>query len=243
MTFQCLPVDEESLALGTSRLGGSPDLSGDERWPSARTRSFHYEYTLAHAFVGQIALADIAAFTDELPRDGLLSFFMLDAVRIDRSGGWHGGQLQEDSVATCVVYTPPDVQLVRRDIPPDVPESHHLPVRRLAFDTATTWPQIESNAISHARAPRTGTIVLSAEEYEAWSADAPDNPRLQLLGHPYGCEFPIGDDVSSRLLLSLESNATGLPWDIFGRNGFVFFSIPEGPLRERRWNAARHKEW
>ena len=52
ITFTCVPGDEETLPVGTSRLGGRPDLSVEERWPSARTRSFHYEYTLAHTFIG-----------------------------------------------------------------------------------------------------------------------------------------------------------------------------------------------
>ncbi len=243
VTFRCVTDDEDRFPLGTSRLGGRPDLPADERWPVARTRSFHEEFSLSHAFIGQIALTDIAALAEELPRDGLLSFFMLDQLRIHNSGGWQGGELLENAVATCVLYTPIGVPLVRRDIPTEVPQSHHLPAKKLAFGTATTWPQLESNVISHASEPRAGTIVLSAEEYDDWSANAPENPSLQLLGHPCGCEFPIGDDVSSRLLLSLESNPTGLPWELFGRNGFVFFRIQGGALREGRWSAVRHKEW
>ena len=243
ITFQCSPDTEDRVPVGGSRLGGRPDLPVDAPWPVARARTFHYELSLPFSFVGQIALADLAAFTDELPHDGLLSFFMLDILRIDGCGGWQGGRLAEGEVATSVTYSASGSPLFRRDPPVDVPTSHRLPVKTMTFGTATTWPQIESNVVSHAEAPRAGTVVLGADEYDAWARDAPDNPRLQLLGHPDGCEFPIDDDPSNRLLLSLEVKSAGLPWEIFGRNGFVFFRITEEALRARRWSEARHKEW
>ena len=62
-------VDETTIALGASKLGGRPDLAPDVAWPMW--------HGVAMAFIAQIRLEDAAPFdvAHQLPATGLLSFF------------------------------------------------------------------------------------------------------------------------------------------------------------------------
>jgi hypothetical protein len=72
-------ASEDSLLIGSSKLGGRPDLPVGLPWPARPP--YAWEVPQQHrplAFLAQIALSDIAAVggTDlELPNCGLLSFF------------------------------------------------------------------------------------------------------------------------------------------------------------------------
>jgi len=118
-----------------------------------------------------------------------------------------------------------------------------MPTGKPSFKKVETWPQIEGNAVSPSDQPIKGTLALGGAAWELWAEEAPKNPALQLLGHPAGCEYPIGRDPKHVLLLSLEAKASGLSFDPFGRNGFVFFFLPASALRRRAWDQARHREW
>ncbi len=64
-----------------------------------------------------------------------------------------------------------------------------------------------------------------------------------MLGHPAGCEYPIGSDPDGRLLLSLEARSSGIGWEVTGRNGFLVVRMPQASLAAHRWEDATHKEW
>jgi uncharacterized protein YwqG len=61
------PVDESTLALGTSKIGGFPDLPSGVPWPECNG--------LPQSFIGQIQLADIGQVDTLLPHTGMLWFF------------------------------------------------------------------------------------------------------------------------------------------------------------------------
>jgi uncharacterized protein YwqG len=65
-------VDENTLTLGVSKLGGLPDLPPNVTWPQFKDESLF--------FVGQLNLKELQPYTTEamLPSDGLLSFFVRD---------------------------------------------------------------------------------------------------------------------------------------------------------------------
>src|SRR2546423_14451566 len=48
------PVNESTLALGSSKIGGVPDLPSGVSWPQC--------HGLPHSFLGQIHLADIGPY-------------------------------------------------------------------------------------------------------------------------------------------------------------------------------------
>lgn len=67
-----LELDTSSTPLpGSSKLGGAPDLSSAESWPSGGPGPYR--------FLCQFALDDLPRFdSSPLPKDGLLSFFHVD---------------------------------------------------------------------------------------------------------------------------------------------------------------------
>ena len=63
------PVDELTLAPGTSKIGGVPDLPSGVSWPEC--------HGLPQSFIAQIRLADTGPYDEEnlLPHTGMLWFF------------------------------------------------------------------------------------------------------------------------------------------------------------------------
>lgn len=240
----CKPVVEAKLRVGASRMGGRPDLPNDVSWPTLTRQKGKQSVVLPLAFLGQIALSDVAKHDHEklLPKSGLLTFFSLDVVRLSNAGVWTKSDF-EAADRTVVLYSSPKSKLVRRAPPIDLAPEYFAPAAKPSFKVMDTYPQIESNVLSEKRRPVKGTLVLDAAAWRTWAAEAPENAPQQMLGHPRGCEYPIGNDPETRLLLSLEARSSGLPWSFFGRNGFLFFRISEASLREGRWSEVRHKEW
>jgi hypothetical protein len=237
-------VREASLKPGVSRLGGRPDLPAGTAWPVAVREKDSVRHELPLAFVAQLALAEVKPFDAEglLPAAGLLSFFFLDALRVNAAVGWAADEATRGD-RVRVVYTAPGVALAPLAPPPTLPETHVLPVSRLRFRKVSTWPTVEGTVIGGASEPLAHGIPLDPEALQAWAKTAPENPAAQLLGHPAGCEFPIGRDADARLLLSLDSATVDHAAPIFGRNGFLFIGIPGAALAARAWDQAFHKEW
>jgi hypothetical protein len=173
----------------------------------------------------------------------VLSFFVLDDVRLHREVGWSDAEINARD-CTCVQFFARDTRLARRSPPATLPPEHTMPVSKPTFRRVDTWPQVEGTIIggpSETRSPE--GITLSDEAWTCWAEHGPESPPNLLLGHPAGCEYPIGRDPDSRLLLSLEAPSSGLSWDVFGRNGFLFLRIPQRSLENGLWNDALHKEW
>jgi hypothetical protein len=201
-------------------------------------------HELPLAFVAQLNLAEVKPHDQEglLPAAGLLSFFVLDALRVSQAVGRADDEAtRRDRVR--VLYTAPGTPLVALAPPSALPGSHLLPVSRLRFRKVATWPRVEGTLIGERAAPAAHGIALDPDAWQAWSETAPENPPVQLLGHPPGTEFPIGRDPDARLLLALESAAVDHPAPIFGKNGFLFVGISAAALAARAWDEAFHKEW
>lgn len=207
---------------GASKVGGSPDLPNDVAWPRVVRAGSRKRFDFPLAFLAQIALADVTKLDREklLPRSGLLSFFTLDLVRVYEATGSMEG-------AVRVLHVPSGAKVERRDVPDDLPATRRAHERALSFSSVETWPQVE------------GVVIRAAGD----GAVAIEPPRQAMLGHPYGREFPIGSDAKERLLLSLNADESGLPYELFGRHGMLYVHAPEAAIRARRWDEARHKEW
>lgn len=240
----CVQRPEHSFDVGCSRIGGRPDLPVDTRWPCAARSIGGRELELPLAFLAQISLSEVARHDTEgiLPRDGLLSLFALDEVRVLREAGWSDGEIGAPD-RTRVMFFPASTQLVRCDAPATLPPKYTMATSKPKFRRVDTWPQGEGTVIGRPGECPPGGIALDDEAWSYWAEHAPPSPPNLLLGHPAGCEFPIGSAPDSRLLLSLEAGTSGLPWDVFGRNGFLFVRMPEAALAARAWHEASHKEW
>ena len=69
---------DEPLLVGSSRIGGRPDVPSDFVWPTYEGSSYDVELKCRPlSFLAQINLRDVAAWDEEhlLPTEGILSFF------------------------------------------------------------------------------------------------------------------------------------------------------------------------
>jgi uncharacterized protein YwqG len=241
-------VEDSAGEVGTSRLGGLPDLPSTTEWPSNDDEPL--------SFIAQINLRDVHECDLEgvLPADGLLSFFY-DAVN---QSAW--GFSPADHGAFAVLYTPPSSHLVRRDAPSTLPPSGVFRPVRLTPDTELTfvpWESFTAEAIgmSHAQALEYGEIFEEDDE------DYEPQVMHRLLGHPdhvqgdmqlecqlvtnglycgdaSGYKDPRGEDLKPgagqwRLLLQIDSeDAAGMMWGDVGR---LYYWIKESDLAARDW--------
>jgi hypothetical protein len=95
-------VEERTLKLGATKLGGHPDLPAGAKWPRIRGEPL--------SFLAQLNFADFAKLTDELPKTGVLAIFVDDDARSER------GAYLENAKA---IYTKAGTKLERHEVPAD----------------------------------------------------------------------------------------------------------------------------
>jgi uncharacterized protein YwqG len=104
----------DAVQLGTSRLGGLPDLPSNTQWPTNKGNPL--------SFIAQVELRVIHAYDDEviLPDSGLLSFFY-DAIS---QSAW--GFSPADRGSFAVIFSPPSATLIRYEAPESLDSQPHL---------------------------------------------------------------------------------------------------------------------
>ncbi len=171
-------ISEDELALGTSKLGGLPDLPPQLQWPTWNG--------VPLAFLAQINLAEIHQFdiTKTLPASGRLSFFYdADHVPVGYNPAWQGGWrvLYEDQTSLALRRMPVPPSLLERESP-WLPEEHHYTSCKLTFSVETTLPPGDSLSIA--------ALHLSRKEQNAYEEllktlnNRYQEPLHRLLGHP-----------------------------------------------------------
>lgn len=228
------PTEMDRLPLGSSRIGGIPDLPVGTAWPSWRGEP--------QSFLAQISLTEVARSpgTGILPEAGSLCFFY--SARQDT---W--GFDPKDLGSWAVVHTPPETDLIRTQPPTPIPDGGAFRPQAIDCVPSLSLPAWESN--DRAR------LGLGNPELDAY-LDLMDllaaGESHQLLGHPnqvqgdmaVECELVsngvfLGDSAGWedsraealrsgwpkwRLLFQVASDEkAGMMW---GDLGFLFFWIP-----------------
>lgn len=171
-------TSENGLHLGTSKLGGLPDLPPHLQWPSWK------EVPLA--FIAQINLDEIHEFDirGELPLSGMLYFFYdAEHVPVGYDPAWRGGWLvlYEDQSPLSLNRMPvPSALLEKKSL--WLPEGQHYTACKLTFSVEATLPPGNSLSLS--------TLQLSRKEQNAYEAflrmlrKKHHEPMHRLLGYP-----------------------------------------------------------
>jgi len=229
--------------VGRSRIGGDPDLPPSTEWPRRDGSPL--------GFVAQVDLAAVQARcpTDELPADGLLSFFY-DCV--EQPWGFDPA----DRGSWAVIHTPASTPLQAHNPPPDLPAGARFRSVGLAPRPELTVLPFESYQFDQ--------FGLDQDEAIAYVDTLPDQDRTihRLLGHPdhvqgdmtvecqlasngiYCGDGDFEDDPKAvrlmqaagdwRLLLQLDSeDAADMMWGDCGR---LYFWIRDDDLAARRWD-------
>lgn len=202
-------LNADAVALGATRLGGSPDLAAGACWPIFDGRPM--------AFVAQVNLAEVARLdpSGALPPSGLASFFCAPAD-LHREGGSH------------VIFTGAEETLTEVEPPAGLgAHERHRPVELYAQRELSAVPW-ESEAVER--------LGLSREQQFAYRdvTQADDEvPAHRMLGHPDIIQNdPRDADPDLCLLLQVDSDeAAGMEWGDAGR---LYYWIRPDDLQARR---------
>jgi uncharacterized protein YwqG len=227
------PAAEEELPLGTSRIGGCPDLPGGTKWPRRRVEG-------PYRFILQVNLAEVAPFdvAKVLPTTGLLSFFY--ARNPDE---WPG------DYAFIVQAEAKDLRRLRW--PRDLPENRRY--RPLALRPCVEWTVasiqdtgFDGDEVLDSEFPHFDffdeieTQVAQAQGMEPATSSHVSVHRL--LGHPRLIHSP-GLADGTRLLLQVDSDPPSFRGPDLPRIGLMigdcgrfFYLTSEGELKSRRFD-------
>jgi len=225
-------VEETTLPIAASKVGGLPDLPRDLAWPASNGHP--------QAFVAQINLADAAGYgaVRALPRSGLLSFFYDNGRDLDEEDDEddeddedEGDEDEEDEEAQypgCAVFffdgDPSTLNLARRQAPASLATEDRFVACAVDITPIVTLPAPESFAIASL-----GFDEREQEDYVevylGWNRgdnDRDGRPAHRLLGLPYNLE---GDARVASLLAS-----RGQTWDDVADMGDIDDAAAEAEL-------------
>ncbi|MBB3112299.1 uncharacterized protein YwqG [Paenibacillus phyllosphaerae] len=125
------PCPDDEIGIGSSKLGGCPDLPVGVEWPTYGGRPLN--------LIAQLNLADVQPYepAQRLPREGFLSFFY-DAL--EQPWGFD----PQDKGRFKVIYSEPGLQLQRLPEPEELSEQGNFGAMRLSSQLDTTFPSIDT---------------------------------------------------------------------------------------------------
>jgi hypothetical protein len=130
-------VEPRELPVGTSKVGGQPDLPPGFVWPYWQGRPIH--------FLAQFNMAEVAPYDIDhaLPTSGMLYFFLDDSMEAIGPAGSYGYQEER---GWKVFHHPGDLSALRRTpTPPGLPELFgELLPRAVRFEPEMTVPDDDS---------------------------------------------------------------------------------------------------
>lgn len=200
-------------AVGSSRLGGDPDLASNTPWPQVDGRPL--------AFVAQLDLAALALVgcAPPLPAEGLLSLFVLPS---DIGFG----------NTFAVLYAPSDSHLESAQPPAALADGDRFVALALRPGHELSLPPPTARAVQ-----RLGLSDAEAAAYAEIVAHG-DQPMHRVLGHPALIQTsdPRDDDAELMLLMQIDSeDANGMHWGDCGR---LYVWITARDLAARRFEHA-----
>lgn len=242
------PLGENKLPLGTSKLGGSPDLPPGVGWPEWKGEPL--------SFIGQFRMPDVTEYDAEgvLPRSGMLYFFYSASQET-----W--GFDPADRGSWRVLYADVDSsKLVRTSAPATLLEDGNFSPCALTYGCEVTLPSLYSADMNN--------LELTEQEIDAYSELTDQlavlrgegkEPIHQMLGHPLeiqgtrqlqcqlvsngiycgdpsGYEDPRVESLKQgvtdwRLLLQIDSDDNaGMMW---GDAGKIYYWIRQQDLQAR----------
>jgi uncharacterized protein YwqG len=241
--FETTAEQEASMQVGTSKVGGFPDLPPGFPWPECQGRALD--------FLAQINLTELSGFegSEQLPPTGILFFFF----------GMQGDPFHhplEDASSWRVLFIDDPVSALEQRIPPGGDEFHCYDPCRVLFSQEWTIPAFESKLFD--------SLKLNEQEQSAYLEMLEEHEIggivNRILGHPapiqgdvqLECQFAshgldsrnlsikhrilrmllAGGYRNWQLLLQLDSDDNaGMNWVDSGR---LYFLIRERDLRVHR---------
>lgn len=251
-------AEQASLGIGSSRLGGMPDLPPQHGWPTWRGRSM--------GFLAQINLQDLAATApnNPLPSKGMLCFWYdLNVMPWESDENGNGGFLVE--------YIADASALTTHSLPRDYYWRDGVPLGTQTFAACSlTFCLVHS--VPDVMDQFDGQSCVDAADFDqyrsfvdAFRHQSPQQSGHQLLGYPWLIQGSMHEEVAIaawrqqpenadapaylpqqirtelgsqwRLLAQFNTDeATGFEW---GDTGMLYFWIRHDDLEMRRFDRVR----
>jgi len=209
-------VADDACAVGSSHLGGLPDLPEGVDWPRVQGWPM--------SFVAQFRLDDLAAFDADhaLPSEGVMSFFVFDALPPKTKGPF-----ELLCVAHAVLYFADASRLRRAGVPADL---FYPPAATAAVKCHTTF-QLPSPMTPDHTALGVGISSVRMPT-PAWIGRS--GSPSQLLGYDlyYGYDAPPEAGTRNLFRCTSDRQATLN----FGDAQDIAFRIADDDLRARRFD-------
>lgn len=224
-------LEEEQIPLGTSKIGGLPDMPEDWEFPTYNDRSL--------SFLGQFNLQEVKPYDvdNHFPGSGILYVFY-DVV--EQPWGF-----EEDGGCFKILYFDGDEKELRRKQYPEVTEDYlPLPVFKVSFTTKLTLPEYPED------------IEFSNEDEESYSemrqeliqpSDEEGNyePAHYLLGYPFSIQNDVFEEFGLKpeeavLLLQIDSDEDDLEL-LWGDCGMLYFCIDKNSLTNKQFEKVQFR--
>jgi uncharacterized protein YwqG/predicted DNA-binding protein (MmcQ/YjbR family) len=220
------PMDEAQIPLGSSKVGGHPDLPASLSWPRFRNGR-------PLSFLAQIDLGEIppSRRLADLPATGILYVF---------SGAWHPDTLGDEPQQDCsqvLFHNDAGASLTRHSAPEGTSEHPAAKVTfhsTLCLPTSINEPSVEALNLDTAQADRFNEMMWPFN-YVA-SHEVGPNGRHLLLGYADWVQRVIEPvkEQDLRLLFQLASDPnTKMCW---GDGGYIYCLISKSDLQQRRFS-------
>ncbi|MHB1456140.1 MAG: YwqG family protein [Armatimonadota bacterium] len=239
-------VAERKIGIGESKIGGSPDLPPEIKWPRSENEPL--------SFVAQFKMSDTAVYDADyvLPPTGMMYFFY------DAEDGTWGYDPNDAGHWSVIYYNGDSSRLKRRRTPSAISDEGKFKACRVSFSQGVSLPPWESYDVkkldmSKQEMSSYQDILLPLDEYREM------HTTHRLLGHPdvlqndmqLECQYVTngiycGDDsylrdpraasleagaADWRLLLQIDTDEDmEMMWDDSGR---LYFWIPKDALESR----------
>jgi uncharacterized protein YwqG len=247
------PTSQENLPVGTSRLGGIPDLPPEIAWPTWQGKP--------QSFIAQINLSELPDFSDRnlLPKKGFLFFFYDSAQSTS-------GMYKSEQSSFAVFYSIDLAHSIQPNLMPiDFEQSTLFKPALLSFTIGPSIPGWE-----HPLLERLGLSFEERLEYAQITSQVETDVQEQrqrflhqMLGYPQPMQFEVAWDCERaqvgyweadkekrrelepfireqveqwELLLQVDYDThTGMDWIGSGR---IYYMIRRQDLEQRQFNQA-----
>ena len=219
-------VQEEQISLGSSKLGGLPDIPQDWEFPKYKNGY--------HSFLGQFNLKEIKPYDEEniLPSSGILYLFY-DVV--EQPWGFEG----DEGCFKVLFFDGDEKELRRKEYPEETDHYFPLPVFKVTFVNRPTLPEYPED------------IEFSDDEEENYSdmrqeliqpSDEEGNyePAHYMLGYPFSIQNDVFDEFDLNpeeavLLLQIDSDEEDMEL-LWGDSGIIYFCIDKTSLLNKQFD-------
>jgi uncharacterized protein YwqG len=234
-------LNETSISLGNSKLGGQPDLPVSIGWPKDNAGD-------SLSFLGQLNFSETLSHDTErlLPSSGI-AYFFYDAEQ----GVW--GYDPNDQDKFKVIYTEATESLIRSAFPEDLPQQSRFKACGLKFCSTVSLPSWENETIhglmtddeadtyAGINIPDKATKLLGyadpiqgeMEEECAFIANGIYCGDTNQYQHPRAKEI-IRQKDQWQLLFQIDSESdSGMDW---GDGGRLYFWIKKDDLKDKKFD-------